>query len=139
MAEATTTGKAKGPLPLSPHMQIWRWHVTMAASIFTRATGVALYGGALIVTGWLASLMLGPDAYACYVGLLGSPLGKLVMFGLTISIFYHLAAGIRHLVFDMGAGFDPRTANMTAVGAFAFSIVASLVVWFLAWQTGGLH
>jgi succinate dehydrogenase / fumarate reductase cytochrome b subunit len=111
----------------------------MAASIFTRATGVALYGGALIVTGWFAALMSGPDAYHCYMSILGSIPGKLALFGLTVSIFYHLAAGVRHLAFDVGAGFAPRTASLSAIACMAFAVVASLVVWFLALQTGGLR
>lgn len=121
---------------MSPHLQVWRWHVTMAASIFTRATGVALYVGALVVAGWALSLALGPDAYDAYNGLLGSVLGKLVLFGLTLSIFYHLAAGLRHLAFDAGHGFQPKTADMTAVACMAFAVVASLGVWAAAIAVG---
>ena len=92
--------------------------VLPSASIATRATGVALYVGVLIIAGWALALASGPDAYAAYAGLLGSPLGLVVLFGLTVSIFYHLAAGLRHLVWDSGRGFLPRTANATAWGAF---------------------
>ncbi|MFY8141573.1 MAG: succinate dehydrogenase, cytochrome b556 subunit, partial [Caulobacter sp.] len=69
--------------PLSPHLQVWRWHVTMAGSILHRGSLIALYVGALILVGWLLSLASGPDAWATYMGLLGSPLGKLVLLGLT--------------------------------------------------------
>ena len=139
MAEATSTGKGVRSRPTSPHLQVWRWHVTMAASILTRATGVALYGGAVIAAVWFAALMVGPDAYGPVMIILGSWLGKLVMFGLTFSIFYHLAAGLRHLVWDAGAGFNPHTANMSAVGAIAFALVAAVVVWALAIQTGAVR
>ena len=139
MADATTSGKGGVNRPLSPHLQIWRWHVTMAASIFTRATGIALYAGAIITALWLTALMVGPDLYVPLMTLLGSPFGKVVMFGLTVSIFYHLAAGLRHLIWDSGAGFDPRFANMTAVAAFAFAFVASIVVWAIAVQTGAVR
>jgi succinate dehydrogenase / fumarate reductase cytochrome b subunit len=127
---------AKGPVsgaararPLSPHLQIWRWHITMAASIATRASGVALYVGVLIVAGLAAALAAGPDAYSVCIGLLSSPVGMIVLFGLTVSIFYHLAAGLRHLVFDSGKGFAPATANATAWASFAFAAVASVLVW----------
>ncbi|MGC1301702.1 MAG: succinate dehydrogenase, cytochrome b556 subunit [Caulobacteraceae bacterium] len=113
---------------MSPHLQIWRWHITMAASIATRATGVALYVGLLIIAGWALALALGPNAYAGYMALLGSPIGLLVLFGLTVSIFYHLAAGLRHLAFDSGKGFLPATANATAWASFAFGIVAAVAV-----------
>jgi succinate dehydrogenase / fumarate reductase, cytochrome b subunit len=114
--------------PLSPHLQVWRFHVTMFASIANRFTGVALYGGLLVIAGWAMALALGPDAYGAYAGLLGSPLGLLVLFGITLSLFYHLAAGIRHLAFDSGRGFLPTTANMTAWLSIAFAVVASVAV-----------
>jgi succinate dehydrogenase / fumarate reductase cytochrome b subunit len=123
---------------MSPHLQVWRWHITMAASILTRATGVALYVGLLIVAGWAVALASGPGAYETYMGLLGGFLGRIVLFGLTVSIFYHLAAGVRHLVFDSGHGLAPATANMSAVASIAFAIVASLVVWGLALATGAV-
>lgn len=124
--------------PMSPHLQVWRWHITMAASILTRATGVALYVGMLIVAGWAVALASGAEAYGNYMGLLASPLGRLVLFGLTVSIFYHLAAGVRHLVFDSGHGLTPAAANMSAVASIAFAVVASLVVWGLALATGAI-
>ena len=114
--------------PLSPHLQVWRFHITMFASIATRFTGVGLYLGLLVLAGWALALALGPDAYAGYAGLLGSPPGLLVLFGITVSLFYHLAAGIRHLAFDSGRGFLPSTANMTAWLCIAFTVVASVAV-----------
>ena len=126
-------------MPTSPHLSVWRWHITMATSIFHRATGVALYVGALIAAGWAIALAQGPETYTRFKALLGSLPGKVVMFGLTVSIFYHLAAGLRHLVWDSGAGFEPRFANMTAVGAFAFAFVAAIVVWAIAIQTGAVR
>ena len=139
MAEATSKGKGGGARPVAPHMQVWRWHVTMAASILTRATGIALYGGAIIAATWFTALMVGPEAFGLIMALLGTWGGKTVLFGLTGSVFYHLAAGLRHLVWDAGAGFQPRTANMTAVAAMAFALVASVVVWALALQTGAVR
>ena len=125
---------AKGPTgtaraaPLSPHLQVWRWHITMFASIATRATGVALYAGLIIIAGWALTLALGADAYGAYMNILGSWFGLLVMFGITVSIFYHLAAGLRHLAFDSGRGFLPTTANLTAWLCIAFAAVASVAV-----------
>ena len=124
--------------PLSPHLQVWRWHITMAGSILTRATGVALYVGALILAGWAVSLASGPDSSSVYMGLLGTPLGKLVMLGMTFSIFYHLAAGVRHRFWDAGKGFEPKTADMTGAAAIAFAVVATLVTWIIAAKTGAL-
>ena len=132
----STPGQAARPL--SPHVQVWRWHITMACSILHRATGIALYVGALILAGWAMSLASGPQAYDAYKALLGSLLGKLVLFGLTVSIFYHLASGVRHLIWDTGHGFKPQFAEMMSAAAIAFGLVASLAVWAIAGLMGAL-
>ena len=135
MVEASPAAK---PRPLSPHLQVWRWHVTMAASILHRATGVALYGGALILAGWALALASGERAYDGYMGLLGSLPGRIVLFGVTVSVFFHMANGVRHLVWDTGKGFEPRTADLTAWIALAFGLVAAVAVWAIAALGGGL-
>jgi len=144
MSEAKANGAGSKARPLSPHLVggpglfFWRWHITMYASILHRATGVMLYLGALIGAGWALSLASGADAYANYLTLLGSPLGKLVLFGLTFSAFYHLANGVRHLAWDVGKGFEPRTADTTAAAALAFGAAATAAVWVIAFRTGAL-
>ena len=110
----------------------------MATSIFHRATGCALYGGALIAAAWAVSLASGPAPYAQFMDLLGSPLGRLVMVGLTVSGFYHLANGIRHLVWDFGHGLEVKSANASSITVFAFTIAASVAVWAIALMTGAL-
>jgi succinate dehydrogenase / fumarate reductase cytochrome b subunit len=141
--------KARPPLrepPVSPHLVtgglgsplLWRWHITMWTSILHRATGVALYVGVLIAAGWAIALAAGPERYAAYKGLLGSLPGKVVMFGLTLSAFYHLANGVRHLVWDTGHGLDIKSANASAVVVFAFAAAATLSIWGLAAMTGAL-
>jgi succinate dehydrogenase / fumarate reductase cytochrome b subunit len=131
---------AKGPRerPMSPHLSVWRWHITMATSIAHRATGVALYVGALIAAAWAICLAAGPQTYATFKWAMGSPLGLLVMFGLTASFFYHLANGIRHLVWDAGHGFDLKSANASGVFVFAFTAAATLAAWAIAFMTGAL-
>ena len=81
---------------------------------------------------------LGPGPFGAYKSLLESFPGKLVMFALTFSIFFHLANGVRHLAWDMGKGFEPRTADMTAAAALAFAVTASVAVFVLAAFTGAL-
>jgi succinate dehydrogenase / fumarate reductase cytochrome b subunit len=129
--------KAPRERPMSPHLQVWRWHITMATSIAHRATGVALYVGALILAGWAVALASGREAYAGYQALLGTPLGLLVMFGLTVSFFYHLANGIRHLVWDAGHGLDIKSATASAAFVFGFTAVASIVAWAAYFVLGG--
>lgn len=126
------------PRPMSPYVSVWRWHVTMAASILHRVTGVGLYVAALLVAGWALSLAAGPGAYDQFRLILGSPLGKLVLIGITFSLFYHLGNGVRHLVWDFGSGFQPKTADMTAWAALAFAAIASIGVWVAAGMMGAL-
>ena len=124
------------PRPLSPFTTVWRWHLTMFTSIAHRVTGVGLYLGALMAAGWAIALASGPEAYAQYTGLLGSPLGKLVLFGMTVSLLYHFANGIRHLIWDTGHGLDVRSANLSAVFVLAFSITAAIGLWVIAAMDG---
>ncbi len=131
-ADARGPGTAIRARPMSPFLGVWRWHITMFASIATRVSGVALYVGLLIVVGLALALAAGPDAYARFTGLLGSPLGLLVLFGIAVANFYHLAAGVRHLAFDSGKGFLPSTANLTAWLCIAFAIVAAVTVFAVA-------
>jgi succinate dehydrogenase / fumarate reductase cytochrome b subunit len=124
--------------PLSPHLQVWRFHVTMWGSILHRISGAGLYVGALILAGWALSLASGPEAYATFTALLGSIPGKLVMFALTLGLFYHLAKGIQHLVWDTGRGFALASANAGSIACIVISIVASLAVWAAAAMMGAL-
>jgi succinate dehydrogenase / fumarate reductase cytochrome b subunit len=134
----THTSPGSAARPISPHLQVWRWHVTMLASILHRASGVALYVGALILAGWAISLAMGPDAYAGFKGALGSIPGKVVLFGLTVSAFYHLASGVRHLVWDTGTGFELKDADAACAASIAFGIIAAVLVWILAGVMGAL-
>jgi succinate dehydrogenase / fumarate reductase cytochrome b subunit len=124
--------------PLSPHLSIWRWHITMAGSILHRVTGVGLYLGALIVAWWAVALASGPEPYAQFKHLMDSFIGKFVLFGMTLSFFYHLAAGVRHAVWDLGYGLTPKTANALTAATFAFALAATAAVWAIAGMTGAV-
>ena len=118
--------------PLSPHLGVWRWHVTMATSIFHRASGVALYVGAVILTFWLAALAAGAEAYISYMALLQSPIGLLVLFGITAAACYHLSNGIRHLVWDAGKGYAPKTSNISGWATIICGAVGGIAIFALA-------
>lgn len=143
------TDSTKAPLrerPKSPHLVtgglgsplLWRWHITMWTSILHRVTGVGLYVGGLIAAAWAISLAQGPEYYGQFKALLGSGFGKLVMFGLTAAFFYHLANGVRHLVWDTGKGLDIKSANASSIVIFAFTFAATLAIWAIAAMTGAL-
>ena len=109
--------------PLSPHLGIYRWPVTMATSITHRMTGLALAGGTLLIAWWLLAVSYGPETFAFFNSMMVTPLGQVVLFGFVWSLAYHLVNGIRHLAWDFGYGFPVPTANKTGILAFAASLL----------------
>ena len=122
--------------PLSPHLQVWRWHVTMAASILNRMTGGALTVGAVVVFLWLMALAFGPEAYVTFVGLMGSPLGLLIWFGLTLALCLHLAGGLRHLIWDAGRGLSPKAADALSWASMIGGVLMAVVFWACLFSSG---
>jgi succinate dehydrogenase / fumarate reductase cytochrome b subunit len=123
--------------PLSPHLQVYRWPLTMLTSILHRATGVAAAGGAVLLTAWLVAAAAGPDTFGMMRELLASIFGRLVLFGFTVSLVYHLLNGIRHLAWDTGAGLGVRGARLTGYLVFAGTIVLTLIIWIAGYHFGG--
>jgi succinate dehydrogenase / fumarate reductase cytochrome b subunit len=121
----TELGQAR---PLSPHVQVWRWHVTMLASILHRAAGMALYVGLLLLAGWVLALQQGAEAFAAYTSALSTPIGLAIVFAVILAWLFHLANGVRHLFWDVGAGFKPATANLTAWLAIVFAALGTTAI-----------
>jgi succinate dehydrogenase / fumarate reductase cytochrome b subunit len=117
--------------PISPHLSIWRWHVTMASSILHRLSGIGLYGAAIGFALWLIAAAAGREAYAPVAALLTSPLGPIALYLIVAALAYHLANGVRHLVFDAGAGLHPSDADASAWFAILFAIAAPIGLWAL--------
>lgn len=122
---------APSPRPVAPHLSIWRWHVTMASSILHRLTGIALYGAAIGLAVWLVAAAAGPEAYAVVDGVLSAWYGQVAMYLVVAAVAYHLANGIRHLVFDTGSGLAPADADTSAWFAILFAIAAPIGLWAL--------
>jgi len=117
--------------PIAPHLQIWRWHVTMASSILHRLSGMGLYGAAICMVLWVMAAAAGPETYAMAQMILMSPVGQILMYVTVAGVAYHLANGIRHLVFDTGAGLTPGDADTSAWFAILFGILAPFGLWAL--------
>ena len=122
--------------PLSPHLQVWRFHLTMLGSILNRGAAIALSVGALFVVAWIAAAAFGPDAYADFVAVMGSPLGLLIWFGLTLAAAYHLTAGIRHMIWDAGSGLTPKSATSLTMVSMVVAIVIALGFWAYLFASG---
>lgn len=126
-----------GDRPLSPHLQVYRVQWTMALSILHRITGVALAVGALMLVYWLVALADGPEAYAAIEAFLAGWFGRLLLFGWTWSLIYHLLAGIRHLVWDTGRGFSLPAAQASGYTVALGSVVLTVFVWVAAYHAVG--
>jgi succinate dehydrogenase / fumarate reductase cytochrome b subunit len=119
--------------PLSPHLQIYRWPVTMATSILHRATGVGLAAGTILLAWWLVAAAAGPEYYGLVQACLGSILGRLVLLGFTWALFYHLLNGIRHLFWDAGHGYSLPVANKSGWAVILGSVALTVLAWILAY------
>jgi len=115
--------------PLSPHLQIYRLPLLAIMSITHRATGVALALGTLLLAYWLGAAAYGPKAYATAAAVIGSPIGLLLLFGWTVALYYHLCNGIRHLVWDIGRGFEIPAAYASGRLVLVATVVLTVVTW----------
>ena len=103
----------------------------MIVSILHRASGVALsFAGLGILAWWLFALASGPDAYASFTKLANSPLGLVVLIGLTWSFFQHLLSGIRHLTMDTGAAFELGVNKAFSILTIVGSVLLTVALWF---------
>jgi succinate dehydrogenase / fumarate reductase, cytochrome b subunit len=121
--------QAQPTRPLSPHLQVWRAHITMVSSITHRATGMINYAAAVALALWLMALVLGLEVFQPLDDLLMSPLGQVALYGVVFSLFYHWAGGVRHLIWDTGRGLKPATGSMLAWLSILFSLAATAGVW----------
>lgn len=128
MTARTSDGKLVGR-PLSPHLQVYRWPISMGISILHRVTGVGLGIGTLLLTCWLASAAAGESSYNGIQWFLASPLGLLLLFGWTAALLFHFFSGIRHLVWDAGIGFEAPTYNQTGWGVVVATVICTALLW----------
>ena len=112
--------------PLSPHLSIYRWPITMALSILHRMTGVALSLGFVVLAIWLFDIASGADAYAVFMKYADSWLGW------SLAFFYHLSNGVRHLYWDTGRGLEKEQATRSAWLTLIAAVVLTAVFWGVA-------
>lgn len=120
--------------PLSPHLQVYRPMYTMVLSISHRASGVFQSVGMLLLAYWLVAAASGPQAYATAAKVFANPFVKLAVVGWIIAFWFHLFAGLRHLVWDAGYGFEKHTARRSGRLVVVLASLASLFTLALAWR-----
>lgn len=121
------------PRPLSPHLGIYRWQWTMALSILHRFTGLALVIGTLAIAWWLIAAALGGGHFETAQAFWASWLGRLMLFGWTIALFYHLCNGIRHLIWDTGGGLSLGAAYASGIAVIVGTLGLTAVAWVVAY------
>jgi len=122
--------------PLSPHLSIWKWGPHMLVSILHRVTGdgMALVGLPVLVW-WLAALASGPGAYADFLAVAESPIGYVVLIGISWAFFNHLVSGLRHFVLDIGAGYELTINKTFSVLSPVLGILLTVAFWaLLLWR-----
>ena len=129
--------KSQADRPLSPHLQIYKPMLTMMMSIVHRMTGAALYFGSLLLAWWLIAAATGPEYFEYVNGLAGSFIGRLVLFGYTWALIHHMLGGIRHFIWDTGAGFELPTIELMARLSLFASIILTLVIWVIGYMAMG--
>ena len=115
--------------PLSPHLSVYRWPITMVLSILHRMTGVAMSLGLIVFAAWLMQVAAGPEAYLYFTNAMSSLVGKLLLIGWSFAFFFHVGNGVRHLVWDTGRGFEKRQANRSAWFVVLFAVAATAIFW----------
>jgi succinate dehydrogenase / fumarate reductase cytochrome b subunit len=117
--------------PLSPHIQIYRWHISSLVSISHRITGIINIVAITLICIWTASLILGDTNYDFINSFLTSIFGKFIVIGLAWSFSFQILSEVRHLLMDMGYGFELQTTRITGLGVIFGSILLTILVYLI--------
>ena len=118
--------------PLSPHLQIYRWQISSLLSIAHRISGVINLLALVLIFFWLIFLSFGESNYELFLLIINSFFGKFILIGFTWSMAFHLLSGVRHLVWDLGYGFEIKTANISGIIVIISSLILTIIFWLLA-------
>jgi succinate dehydrogenase cytochrome b subunit len=117
--------------PLSPHVSIYRWPITMTLSILHRLSGVAMSLGLIAFAAWLLQASAGPEQYQYFRIAMASLPGRALLVGWSFAFFLHLGNGIRHLAWDLGYGFEKHQANASAWIVACAAVLLTAAYWML--------
>ena len=117
--------------PLSPHIQIYRWHISSLVSISHRITGIINIIVITIICFWASSLLLGENNYEAINSFLNSFIGKFIILGITWSFLFQILSEIRHLIMDLGYGFEIQTTKITGLIVIFGSIIFTVIFYLI--------
>ena len=118
--------------PISPHLQVYRWHISSLLSIAHRILGVINFLSLIAIFFFLLILSFGENNYILFLIFINSFFGKFILIGFTWSMCFHLLSGVRHLIWDMGYGFEIKTANASGMLVIILSLVMTILFWVFA-------
>jgi succinate dehydrogenase / fumarate reductase, cytochrome b subunit len=118
--------------PISPHLQIYRWHISSLLSITHRITGVINLLALILMFFWILTFSFSENNYELFLLSINSFFGKFILIGFTWSMSFHIFSGIRHLAWDMGYGFEIKIANISGILVILSSLVTTIIFWLLA-------
>ncbi len=125
--------KMRASRPLSPHLQVWRFSLTMYMSILHRITGGALYFGVILVAWWLIAAAAGPEYFEFVNAVFGSWIGQLILFWFTWALVHHMLGGLRHFIWDLGSGFGPEAREFMSRAAIIGSVALTILLWIIGY------
>ena len=117
--------------PLSPHIQIYRWHISSLVSICHRITGIINILIITLVCLWASQLLFGEASYEMIKSLLNSFIGKFIILGFIWSFSFQVLSEIRHLIMDLGYGFEINTTKITGLIVIFGSIIFTIVLFLI--------
>ena len=117
--------------PLSPHIQIYNWHISSLISISHRITGIINIIIVTLICFWVALLLLGNSNYELIQNFFGTFFGKFIIIGTTWSFSFQILSEIRHLFWDLGLGFELKTSNITGLVVIFGSFVLTIFIFIL--------
>ena len=120
--------------PLSPHLQVYQWHVSSLVSIATRITGIINILAITLICFWFAFLLFGENNYELIKLFLNSFFGKFIAIGITWSFSFQILSEIRHLIMDLGYGFEIKTTNITGTLVIIFSFILTVLIYLFGRQ-----
>ncbi len=118
--------------PTSPHLSIYKPQISSIPSITHRITGVGLGAGTVWLAWWLIAAASGPEAFATVQAFSGSIIGRLLLLGFTWAICFHFINGVRHLIWDLGYGFDLKSMEMSGWFTVYGSVGLTGLIWVAA-------
>ncbi len=120
--------------PLSPHIQIYKWHISSLVSIVTRIIGIINILAITLICFWFTFLLFGESSYEIIKLFLNSFFGKFIAIGITWSFSFQILSEIRHLIMDFGYGFEIKTSNFTGIMVIIFSFIFTILIYLLGRQ-----